>query len=100
MSEEPDRLEAQSVEELSWQETEEILDDEDEVCSRCCNETAQPYFVQEQYFVGDPADEDVDVREVPCPECNENNWRNKKTCPECNGVNQCKTCNGEGLILK
>ena len=77
--------------EMSDMEYDSIADDEEPICERCCNETAQPYFVQEQYFVGDPADGEVDVREVPCSECNKNNWRNKKTCPE---------CNGEGMILK
>ena len=77
--------------EMSDQDYDAIADDEEPICEMCCNETAQPYFIQEQYYVGDPADGEVDVREVPCPNCNENNWRNKKKCP---------ACNGEGMILK
>jgi len=82
------------------QEPEEVF------CTRCSNEL----FVEEPYYVGNPEDHkgengwvgemDVDMRIVPCPDCNENDWQNKKPCPTCHGQNQCKTCNGEGRVHK
>lgn len=71
-------------------------DDEPYYCTHCDGEL----FIQENYFIGDPEDENVGERYVPCPECNKDDWQNKKPCPECHGRNQCKTCDGEGKVHK